>query len=70
MIFRIIFSCLFVAILLFFRFSLKAAMILTCGAVVSILAASFLTDLVLSNVAYYGGLMVTFYFFIMEDVNS
>lgn len=70
MTFRIIFSCLFVAILLFFRFSLKAVLILVCGAAVSTLAGYFLTDLVLSNIAYYGGLMVTFYFFIIEDVNS
>lgn len=70
MTFRIFFSCLFVVVLLFFRFSLKAAMILVCGTAVSTLAGHFLTDLVLSNIVYYGGLMVTFYFFIMEDVHS
>jgi hypothetical protein len=57
-------------VLLFFRFSFKSVCALVIGVTLSTLVASFFKDVLLNNIIYYGGLMVTFYFFITRDVDT
>lgn len=68
--FRIFLSVVFVMVLLFFRFSFKSVCALAIGVTLSALVASFFKDVLLNNIIYYGGLMVTFYFFITRDVDT